>query len=146
MKCPFSHFFLHYDLSVAAYLTWKTLRGFPIPHHSSTLLLFSSTHFRGEEERRAAVCQGACEPWTMRSGQCVPNSGTGRFVHELGRVKRCLHLDREFAFTFSPPWLCDSSPSCGQVEFGKEGSQEKRNGYKTGAEWEGTEEGGMKVG
>lgn len=50
---------------------------------------------------RAAVCQRAHEPWTIRSGQCVPNSPADRFVCELGRVKHRSHSDRELAYSIS---------------------------------------------
>ena len=47
----------------------------------------------------AAVCQRAHELWTIRSGQCVPNSPADRFVCVLGRVKHRSHSDRELAYS-----------------------------------------------
>lgn len=54
-------------------------------------------HLGGEGK----LCHRAREPWTMGSGQCVPNSPADRFVFVPARVKRRSHSDRDRAYSAS---------------------------------------------
>lgn len=83
-------------------------------------------------------------PWGQVS-QCVPNSGTGRFVCELGSVRRCLHFDREFAFTFSAPNSLTCFPAAVRWSLKKKRSQVGSKEYRLGQNEKGHRRGVRKL-
>ena len=108
--------FLHYHLSVAVGLSKmekKNRCGILVAQHSSSSLLFSSTHFEGEEketfELQFVKDHRNSGPW----GQCVPNSSAGRSVCVLGRRVPFAFWSREYllylslwvSYSLYPSWV-----------------------------------------
>jgi len=134
--------FLHYHLSVAVGLSKmekKNRCGILVAQHSSSSLLFSSTHFEGEEketfELQFVKDHRNSGPW----GQCVPNSSAGRSVCVLGRRVPFAFWSREYLLYLSL-WVSYSLyPSCSRVEFSKGEGRGKR-GERVGQREEGWRE------